>query len=253
MRKLIVLILMIMVILPMSAVDGDAEKRMGQDELRIRGYKIAKHGEGVTLTITNAVTERLTDSDESGSTGTHETGPLEITGDGDRINLSPIVGSLLGSGKAGVFSEQVIFSYRVVGYEAADLTLTMTFSPLKNLNEELTDKNQITATYELGNLSYSFPDLSSDVSDGEENMPETVGDYISAKNGNTALPSVTVSNTDASFSTAFHVVDAHVDEYSVPRWIHRGAVAMTIDNTTYTDAAVGEYEAFVTITLTENG
>lgn len=249
MRKLIVLIMMIMVILPMSAVDGDAAKRMGQDELRIRGYKIAEHGEGVTLTITNAVTERLTDSGDSGSSGTHETGPLEITGEGDRINLSPVVGSLLGSGKAGVFSEQVIFSYRVVGYEPADLTLTMTFSPLKNLNKELTEKNQITATYELGNLSYSFPDLSSDVS----TQPETNGDTISAKNGNTTLPSVTVSNTEASFSTAFHVVDSQDDGVPVPRWIHRGAVAMTIDNTTYTDAAVGEYEAFVTITLTENG
>ena len=243
MRKVLISVLMMMALIAASAA-GEERGAFGEDTLVIKGYKIGKTGEGVSLTITNAVTEMI------GESGEHDTGPLEIAGDGDRINLSPIVGSLLGgSSGAGIFREQVIFSYRVVGYEPMNLTLSMEFSPLVNTDTTVIEDNSITATYQLGNLSYSFPDEGSDVATDQTGQ---AGDSIKANNVNAALPSVTVINTSQSFSTSFSVTDGN-NNGTVPRWIQRGAVAMTINNTSYDAATVGEYEATVTVTLTDNG
>ena len=243
MRKVLITVLMMMALVTISAA-GEERGAFGEDTLVIKGYKIRKVGEGVSLTITNAVTEML------GESGEHDTGPLDIAGDGDRINLSPVVGSLLGgSSGAGIFREQVIFSYRVVGYEPANLKLSMTFSPLRNTDPNVTEGNTITATYQLGNLSYSFPDEGSDVVTDETGQ---IVDSIKANDENTTLPSVTVIDTSKSFSTSFSVTDEN-NSGTVPRWIQRGAVAMTINNTSYDAATVGEYEATVTVTLTDNG
>lgn len=243
MRKMLIAVLMMMALFTVSAA-GEEGTAFGEDTLVIKGYKIGKMGEGVSLTITNAVTEMI------GESGEHDTGPLEIAGDGDRINLSPMVGALLGgSSGAGIFREQVIFSYRVVGYEPANLKLSMTFSPLKNTDTTVVENNSITATYQLGNLSYSFPDEGSDVATDQTGQ---TGDSIKANNESATLPSVTVADTSQSFSTSFIVADGN-DNGTVPRWIQRGAVAMTIDNASYDAAAVGEYEATVTVTLKDNG
>ena len=186
MRKVLISVLMMMALITASAV-GEERGAYGEDTLVIKGYKIGKMGEGVSLTITNAVTEML------GEPGEHDTGPLDIAGDGDRINLSPVVGSLLGgSSGAGIFREQVIFSYRVVGYEPANLTLSMEFSPLVNTDTTVIENNSITATYQLGNLSYSFPDEGSDEVTDETGQ---IVDSIKANDENTTLPSVTVIDT----------------------------------------------------------
>lgn len=243
MRKVLISVLMMIALVTISAV-GKEGAAFGEDTLVIKGYKIGKMGEGVSLTITNAVTEML------GESGEHDTGPLDIAGDGDRINLSPIVGSLLGgSSGAGIFREQVIFSYRVVGYEPMNLTLSMEFSPLVNTDTTVIEDNSITATYQLGNLSYSFPDEGSDVVTDEKGQ---IVYSIKTNDENAALPSITVIDTPKSFSTSFSVTDEN-NNGTVPRWIQRGAVAMTIDNTSYDAATVGEYEATVTVTLTDNG
>ena len=243
MRKVLITVLMMMALVTISAA-GEERGAFGEDTLVIKGYKIRKVGEGVSLTITNAVTEML------GESGEHDTGPLDIAGNGDRINLSPIVGSLLGgSSGAGIFREQVIFSYRVVGYEPMNLTLSMEFSPLVNTDTTVTEKNSITATYQLGNLSYSFPDAGSDVVTDENGQ---IVYSIKTNDENAVLPSVTVIDTPKSFSTSFSVTDEN-NNGTVPRWIQRGAVAMTIDNASYDAATVGEYEATVTVKLTDNG
>ena len=151
MRKVLISVLMMIALVTISAV-GKEGAAFGEDTLVIKGYKIGKMGEGVSLTITNAVTEML------GESGEHDTGPLDIAGDGDRINLSPIVGSLLGgSSGAGIFREQVIFSYRVVGYEPMNLTLSMEFSPLVNTDTTVIEDNSITVSLEEGSVELLEP------------------------------------------------------------------------------------------------
>ena len=67
MRKVLITVLMMMALITVSAA-GEEQATLGEDTLVIKGYKIRKVGEGVSLTITNAVTEML------GESGEHEAG-----------------------------------------------------------------------------------------------------------------------------------------------------------------------------------
>lgn len=236
MRKVLIAVFMMMALISVSAA-GEERAAFGEDTFVIKGYKMAKTPQPIAIYITNAVTERL----DSESSETAETGPLDIAAAGDTINLSSVVGSLLGSSSETneFHNERVIFSYRIVGYEAANLTLTMTFDPFKRKDSE---DMPIHAIYRLGNLSYSFPDHHSDVSDD--------GDRISGVtvSGNSSVADVT--STADSISTSFSVIDD--GNNGVPRWAQRGAVAMTIENSSYQGAGVGDYTATVTVRLTEN-
>ena len=238
MRKLLLILILLFF---MMLIYADTENQLIKEtdtyqRLVIKGYKVAKSGEGAEVAITDALT-----------------GNLDIISDKGDIDISDKVGDLRGnlSYGAGVFSEQIIFSYRVVGYELGNFTLDISATPftLKKSDEEtkiddepIVVNDYIDSRWELGNLSYSFPDFSSDVGYGNDKISE-----ISTINSDQSSGS-----TDGiTLQSKWSVTDGNADN-SVSRWIHRGAVALTIDETTYMSAAVGNYASIVKVTLTSD-
>ena len=228
MRRLIMLMVIMMAVLALSAAEvGSESAEKDTAEFEIKGYKIAKSSEEVIgLVITDAIT-----------------GSLNTIGGGyNEIDVSEHVGTLLGNASSNSEdfpSNQTIFSYRVYGYSPVSLNLKITFYPLTSGESN----GYITAKYQLGNLSYSFIDESTDNTEAGDTIKEIE---------DTTVHSVLVEGAEGksgSLLTSFSVLDGN-DDGLVPRWAHRGAVAMTIDNTSYENAPISEkYSAKVTVTL----
>lgn len=237
MRRLIMLMVIMMAVFALSAAEvGGESAEKDTAELEIKGYKIAKNPENKapTLTITDAIT-----------------GSLNVVNDSDKIEISEHVGTLLGNASEGtsVFNEQVIFSYRIVGYTAGSFGIDMKFGPIARVNDQESDKEDyIAASYELRNLSYSFPEYSSNIVSDESSI--NFNDSIQGIDSGISKKPVLVKaekNSIGTLSASFTVTDN--ENEGVPRWIQRGAVAMTIDRTSYNNAAIGNYAATVEVIL----
>ena len=237
MRRFIILIFALIVLC--LVVSGADLKETDQTQyLVIKGYKIGKTGEGVELVITDAITESL-----------------EVIDGTTPIDISEHVGALRGNISKGVsiFSEQIIFSYRASGYSEGSFQLDIDFEPfiLQPLDSGDTVLGEgnindfIDASWELGHLSYSFPDYSSD---------NAGGDFIGLLEGNNTRHNdkADIEGKDGRgrLATAWYVSDGNNDG-AVPRWIQRGAVALTLSDDGYTNAAIGDYRATVKVTLSQ--
>lgn len=215
------------------------------EELVIKAYKILRPDKrGISEFV---VTDALADFDDLN----------KITSTGAEIILDEHINTYLGNGSTrldeGAFSEQIVFSVRVVGagssaYDSSSsgsgtdkYKVTMTFYPFKDEEET----SAIKASYQLGNITGIFEKNSSHTSGNERiktpdnKEPEDsigINDfvYVNGKESQDLWFEWEVETTADSSST----------------WIVRAAVAMTVDSTSYEKCTeYGRHSAQVIVKL----
>ena len=242
MRKYIAILLIIMMpILNISSADeisSDSDSSHSIDHssatFEILGYKVDR-----SLDITFEITDALSES-------------LDVIGDAySNIELDNHIDQLLGDydDKNGPSDprNQIIFSYRVTGRgnenSSNSYHVDFSFHPFFRYEDNTQDNTSwINASYMLTNLSYSFPDYTSD---------EHAGISIKKSTG-TSTDIVVINGTASTGTLSSHWTVSGVD---APLWMHRGAIALTLDSGTSAggynnpDAKFGLYKAEVTATL----
>ena len=230
------------------ALCGSSVFPEGMDEnasnvLNIKAYKIGDV-DGVSVVITDALSESL------------DTVDLGENKSIDEIVVDNHIDSLLGDTSTSIneeaFAEHIVFSYRVIGNETGNYSLSLDFSDLT-----LAIGTDIIATsYDLGNLSYSFPEYTSSTYTETGNSAE-IKDSSSIANVDTA-------KAPGRLSSYWEVVSPSGSETTVSGgqripthvWVHRGAIAMTVNSTDYLSTGddapgIGEYRATVRVILTD--
>lgn len=229
MRKIIFLLLLLSMTLMLAAI----EPRITSTEtLRILGYKVSPDAVN-ELTITDAFSESL-----------------DTVGEGGAISMDEHIGALFGdvNERPSDFTDQTAFSYRVASNTTGSYELLFTIEPL----ERVGGSEVIRASYQLGNLSYSFPEASDDsIKIGEADA--TIGPNESVTN-----PDFTgaITSSPGTLKSSWIVDDLAVGH----QWIHRGAIAVTIDKSSaesdnlyaFDNAPNGRYRALVTVNLSVN-
>lgn len=181
-------------------------------------------------------------------------GNLVTVEDHGTINMTPIKNSLLGRSDTEIanFGEHVIFSYRVWGgtKDKGTYTLTMSFSSLNHTTDGYDDsagntgegtRDFINASYELGNISYVFPDVNDDEYGNSKIEPD--------ENTTSSVPIRIETHKQSSNNELVAKWKVAQSNNQEQRWIARGAVATNIDTETYDAAKNGIYKAQCTITL----
>lgn len=226
MKRVLSILLIIFMILPLFALDENIDPN-ADNVLNIKGYKVGED-DYMKIVITDAISESLDVLDR----------PKEDNR--DAINVSDHIDNLLGTTGADFNSLRSVFSYRVVGNITGSFRIDMTFNPLMNTAEGGT--HTIGATYALGSLSYTFPEISSQ-SDGQYTIASTSGE----ENILQADPSGT-NNTLTSYWSVTPRSENATTQYP---WSHRGTVAMTISESDYSNEniPVGTYTALVEVKL----
>ena len=239
-RIMLFLVVLIMPLFLIYAVEETESRNFA--ELNLRGYKIGVEVEPYVV-ITDAITESL----EIVSAESHDVSGSNTTI--EEIDISKHIDTFLGninSTSNEFFSDQMVFSYRVVGNTTGSFTLTMNMSDLIWVNESEIDisadaDNTIGTRYDLSNLSYAFHGA---YSDKYENSSIGFSESLNTKR---AIP----SSGSASLVSKWTVSNGEDETTPLP-WIHRGAVAMTISSSDYsydTGHPVGKYEAKVEVIL----
>ena len=200
------------------------------EELVIKAYKILRPDKrGISEFV---VTDALADFDNLNKIN---------SGDNDsKIILDKHINTYLGNGSTrldeGAFSEQIVFSVRVVGagssaYDSSSsgsgtdkYKVSMTFFPFKHGEEA----SAIKASYQLGNITGIFENNSSHTSGNERiKTPDNkepadsigINDFVYVNEG---------QSQDLWFEWE---VETTADSSST--WIVRAAVAMTVDSMSY--------------------
>lgn len=215
------------------------------EELVIKAYKIARLDKrGISEFV---VTDALADFDDLD----------KISDTRNEIILDRHINTYLGNAASkldeGAFSEQIVFSVRVVGagssaYDSSSsgsgtdkYKVSMTFSPFKH-GEEV---SAIKASYQLGNITGIF----------EKNSSHTSGnDRIKTPDNKEPADSIEINdfvyvNGGQSQDLWFEwEVETTADSPST--WIVRAAVAMTVDSMSYENCTeYGRHSAQVIVKL----
>lgn len=235
------------------ALCGSSVFPEGMDEnasnvLNIKAYKIGDV-DGVSVVITDALSESL------------DTVDLCEKESIDEIVVDNYIDSLLGDTSTSImdeaFAEHIVFSYRVIGNETGNYSLSLDFSALT-----LANGTDIIATrYDLGNLSYSFPEYTSSTYTEEGNSAEIKD---SSSKDSSSIANVDTAIAPGRLSSYWKVVSPSGSETTVSGgqripthvWVHRGAIAMTVNSTDYLSTGddapgIGEYRATVYVILTD--
>ena len=236
-RKLLsILLLLLIPFTILSAVDAEDQDLEKEATLRISGYKIGTD-DYAEIVITDAITESLNVISNNGE--------IDITN-----HVYDLIGSIsesdsssanVATNSSNFRSDQVVFSYRVAGNSLGNYTLTLTLGDLKHVSANST----IETEYDLGNLSYSFLDVSS------EEITEGDSTYSIGINGTNDKFSVPSLNGNSFIISNWKVVLNDTDSSGpCPVWIHRGAIAMTISSS-YLGSTLptGDYKAKVEVKL----
>lgn len=226
MKRVLSILLVMFMIFPLFALDENIDPS-ADNILNIKGYKVGED-DYMKIVITDAISESLDVLDRPDGENR------------DAINVSDHIDNLLGTTGADFNSLRSVFSYRVVGNITGSFRIDMTFNRLMNTAEGGT--HTIGATYALGSLSYTFPEISSQ-SDGQYTIASTSGE----KNELQADPSGT-NNTLTSYWSVTPRSENATTQYP---WSHRGTVAMTISESAYSNEniPVGTYTALVEVKL----
>lgn len=242
-RHLSILIILIAVLFCLNSAESDSSStEVGIDhsvtQFEILGYKIDS-SEELAIVITDALSESLNIIGETYGDSVY-----------DEINLDNHLADMLGNVSSGSDTDnrnRIAFSYRVNGRGNSDRTETayqvkFTFHPFY-LDAAGTEQNaSINASYQLTNLSYSFPDYTSD----------KAGDFTIQKDARTSESRVVVSANSVGELSSYWKVSGG---YNSPEWIHRGAIAVTIDDSeaaggyNNNDIPFGYYKANVVVNL----
>lgn len=133
-----------------------------------------------------------------------------------------------------LFSEHVIFSYRVAGNDAGTYSIQLTFNPFSDGNGQY-----VSAFFEIGNISYIYSQTNNDETSAGERIYETVN----SDGSENETVSVDSTNTSGTIKKTW-IVEADDLE-----WVARGAIGLNIDETTYKNASNGTYSSPVTVKL----
>lgn len=218
------------------------------EELVIKAYKIARLDErGISEFV---VTDALADFDDLNKITNSDVNT--------EIILDKHINTYLGNGSTrldeGAFSEQIVFSVRVVGAGSSayynlssgsgtdKYKVTMTFYPFKDEEET----SAIKASYQLGNITGIF----------EKNSSHTSGNER-IKTPDNKEPDDSIGINDFVYVDGEHSQDLWFEwevettaADSTSTWIVRAAVAMTIDSTSYEKCTVyGRHSAQVIVKL----
>lgn len=133
-----------------------------------------------------------------------------------------------------LFSEHVIFSYRVAGNDAGTYSIQLTFNPFSDDNGQY-----VSAFFEIGNISYIYSQTNNDETSAGERIYETVN----SDGSENETVSVDSTNTSGTIKKTW-IVEADDLE-----WVARGAIGLNIDEKTYKNASNGTYSSPVTVKL----
>ena len=222
MMKRITAMLIMVLLLPavLLGATGDAGSTEGSRsstaELEIKAYKVGADDFN-QITITDAIPGSLKEIDNDGS--------IDITS-----RLEYLFGATGEKLDSTLFGDRIIFSYRVVGNTADNFEMNITFGEFTHNGQS----SNLTASFMLGNTNYVFSNTGNSVSgaytitqDKNGNEEQNMGPFSL---GSTASVKWTVSGSGTT-----------------PEWIVRGAVALTIDETSYDNASYGEHTSTVTV------
>ena len=219
MKRIITVLMLLVSFMSVWAVSTDP------NVLNIKGYKIGAE-DFLHIVITDALSESLDIVEEP------------IDGINDYIDLSRDIERFLGDADDSFTGDKVLFSYRVAGNTTGNFKIEMNFTPLTNAAD---GQSQIRTKYDLGNLSYSFPD----------NASSTMGNYTISKTetGEGNVLSARPSSGTNELRSCWSVTPD--SSSTISTWIHRGAVSMVVSNDDYrsNEKPVGEYKATVEVNL----
>ena len=213
--------MLIMVLLLPAVLLGATETGNKGTELEIKAYKMGGDNYGKII-ITSAVPGALY---EIGSIDNPEGTPSSI-------DITSRLEQLFGNTDAvpSVFNERVVFSYRVAGTEAGTYTIRLTFGEFSHDGSG----SSINASYALGNTNYVFSRSSN----------TTSAEGYTIKDDSRTRGVIQQKNSGSASWT--------VSQGCTEEWIVRGAIAMTINESSYINAAYGRHSATVQVTYEVN-
>lgn len=223
-KSTLILLILFSFVFSLFAIEYDVND---SNVLNLRGFKVGEE-DYLTIAITAVDDRELVDS----------SGPSVESP--DFINISNDINDLLGTvaSNTSFDRDKIVFSYRVAGNTTGNYSISLVFTSLTNDNDVT---KVIETVYNLGNLSYSFPDAASSTSSGY-----TIAQSAGNTNTLISLPG------DSGLISYWSVTPQ--SSVATPMWIHRGSVAMTISSSTYSDSStpVGSYRANVEVRLVVN-
>ena len=226
MKRLLILVLVSLITSLLSA------ESLASDQFTVKGYKVKADGE-LQFVVVDSINESLNTFDSEGGSGPSNS--VELTN-----HIEDLVGPEgIGANETlTTDSGRLVFSYRLSGSGNANYDICFVVDNFKGTSESNADE-QIDAMYELGNFNFVF-------SNTKENS-QRAGSY---ENVREATHKVTISNgastpTDKTLRQPLSVTNAISDDY----WIFRGAVFLSISETDYESAKLGNYSTTVTATL----
>lgn len=229
-RMFILLVLILMILIPAMAADGDSP--LPSDEFEIKGYKITDSS-SVEFIITDAISESLNTFSESDL----GTGYINATNHMDSF-LSDIADISADNVDNIIFS--IIFSYRLVASDALTYNIKFSITPFEDEN----GNNIIDAAFKTDhhNLVYSDNGSYPDEEDEKEKFTK-----VTTKADSTMGPSSNTEHKNAELSGTITPPSGNTRQ-----WIFRGAVLMAVSRGDYDAAPRGRYTSSVTATLTVN-
>ena len=209
-----------------------ASAALASDQFTVKGYKVKADGE-LEFVVVDSINESLYTFSSEG-----------VTGGADSIVLSNHLGDLVGpeslnNDSLTKYPERMVFSFRLSGSDNANYDITFNVDNFKGIDEKNAGE-QIDAVYEMGNLNFVFTNTKDNSSRAGDytNTGRTSVDFVAVVN-NSATPS------DSTLRQPLTVRNAAADDY----WIFRGAVFLSISETDYDAAMLGNYSTTITATL----
>ena len=209
-----------------------ASAALASDQFTAKGYKVKADGE-LEFVVVDSINESLYTFSSEG-----------VTGGADSIVLSNHLGDLVGpeslnNDSLTEYPERMVFSFRLSGSDNANYDITFNVDNFKGIDEKNAGE-QIDAVYEMGNRNFVFTNTKDNSSRAGDytNTGRTSVDFVAVVN-NSATPS------DSTLRQPLTVRNAAADDY----WIFRGAVFLSISETDYDAAMLGNYSTTITATL----
>ena len=240
MKKIMFFIFVVFLSLPLTA-SVETSQGKNYSVLNLRGYKIGVENSPYVV-ITDAITESLeiVSDKETGSSSTSE------------IDVSNHVENFLGninSASTEFPSDQVVFSYRVIGNTTGTFKLTLIMNDLSWADDAVSDTNAdlnttIGVRYDLSNFSYAFHGAYSNIYENSKIEGDSSANVVKA------VPSSASESHD--LVSKWYVTNTSDSSTTPLAWIHRGAVALTISSQDYSydsGRPLGRYKSNVEVIL----
>ena len=243
MRKSMLIILISIMLMPVFGAAGDV---VSSDTMLLRGFKIKESG-----VLEFVIVDALNDSLETmvPTTGGVSAGDIVITEHLDSFLGNPETSSLDAIKNLPNMPERIVFSFRLSGRDPGRYDISFKMNPFNRIPDETSLASDavttIDAAYALGNLNFVFTDSTVGGSNAGYYDVRTDSPQINDSDKNSAVTFINGSASPDTLKQPLHVVSDGSSS-----WIFRGAVFMMVSESDFDDAALGNYSATVTATLT---